>query len=85
MNLLAVILGAFKRTDPNAPPLGYLTSGNGNILSCRRKDGFWYRASYDALNRVTSYADSDGVWYQYGYTGNRRTHFSGRGFECNGD
>ena len=85
MNLLAAIRWVFKRADPNAPPLGYLTSSEGNILSYHREDGFWYKASYDPLNRMTRYEDSDGARYRYEYTGDRRTHFSTAGFECNRD
>ena len=50
--------------DPTTIPLGHTYGANGNVLTYRDSDGYWYKYTRDAAGRVLTCRDSYGYWYR---------------------
>ena len=63
-------------------PLAYTCDANGNILTRKDSDGYWYEYTYDDHGNVLTYKNSYGVWREYTYDdhGNELTYKDSDGY-----
>ena len=46
-------------------PLGYTRDANGNVLTLKNSDGYWFKCTRDAHGNVLTFKSSDGYWFKY--------------------
>jgi YD repeat-containing protein len=51
--------------DPTTIPLGYTYDENGNQLTYRDSEGFWWEYTYDADGNVLTFRNSEGYWWEW--------------------
>ena len=69
--------------------LGSTYDANGNVLTFKTSDGYWYECTYDAKGNVLTFKDSKGYWSTRtrDAKGNVLTHKDSKGYwyECTYD
>ncbi len=48
-------------------PLGYTYDAQGNVLTHKNSNGYWYENTRDARGRVLTFKNSDGYWSECTY------------------